>query len=102
MQGNSSREVLQAHTVQDQGRQRDEKDMQEMLLQLQTRDQAGEADFVFTCGLTMEPFRDPVVTPDGNSYERAALMEHLHKVLFLLHAGSMHLVLSLSLLTVCC
>jgi hypothetical protein len=28
----------------------------------------------------MEPFRDPVITPDGNSYERSALVEHLGKV----------------------
>lgn len=27
----------------------------------------------------MEPFRDPVVTPDGNSFERTALMDHLQK-----------------------
>lgn len=69
--------------LQDEGRERDEKDMGEMLHQLQSRDEAREADHVFTCGLTMEPFRDPVITPDGNSYERAALVEHLHKVRFL-------------------
>ena len=67
--------------VQDQGRERDEKDMGEMMQYLQAQDEAGDADFVFTCGLTMEPFRDPVITPDGNSYERSALVEHLHKVL---------------------
>jgi len=27
----------------------------------------------------MEPFRDPVVTPDGNSFERTALLDHLRK-----------------------
>lgn len=68
--------------AQDEGRERDEKDMGEMLHQLQVGDEAGDADFVFTCGLTMEPFRDPVISPDGNSYERSALIEHLHKVLF--------------------
>jgi hypothetical protein len=66
--------------VQDTGRARDEKDMGEILQQLQARDEASDADFVFTCGLTMEPFRDPVITPDGNSYERGALIEHLNKV----------------------
>lgn len=34
---------------------------------------------MYTCTLTMEPFRDPVVTPDGNSFERTALMDHLKK-----------------------
>ena len=77
--------------------------MREMMLQLQARDQAGDADFVFTCGLTMEPFRDPVVTPDGNSYERAALIEHLHKVPFLLGMKRIYdLLLPQPLLHVCC
>lgn len=40
----------------------------------------GEPAAAFTCPLTMEVFRDPVMTPSGLSYERSALMEHLRKV----------------------
>lgn len=41
---------------------------------------AGEPAAAFTCPLTMEVFRDPVMTPSGLSYERSALVEHLRKV----------------------
>ncbi|KAL0024280.1 hypothetical protein WJX79_002681 [Trebouxia sp. C0005] len=41
---------------------------------------AGEPAAAFTCPLTMEVFRDPVMTPSGLSYERSALVEHLKKV----------------------
>ncbi len=43
---------------------------------------AGEPAAAFTCPLTMEVFRDPVMTPSGLSYERSALVEHLRKVWF--------------------
>jgi hypothetical protein len=39
-----------------------------------------EVPSLFTCPLTLEVFREPVITPAGHSYERAALMEHLSKV----------------------
>ncbi|EFJ37662.1 ubiquitin-protein ligase, PUB61 [Selaginella moellendorffii] len=32
------------------------------------------------CKITMDVFRDPVITPSGVSYERAVLLEHLRKV----------------------
>ncbi|KAJ4829277.1 hypothetical protein Tsubulata_025786 [Turnera subulata] len=32
------------------------------------------------CKITLEIFRDPVVTPSGISYERAVILEHLDKV----------------------
>jgi len=33
------------------------------------------------CPITLAPFRDPVLVPaTGHSYERSALLEHLHKV----------------------
>ncbi|NP_001149248.1 STIP1 homology and U box-containing protein 1 isoform 1 [Zea mays] len=32
------------------------------------------------CQITFEIFRDPVITPSGVTYERAVLVEHLHKV----------------------
>lgn len=41
---------------------------------------AGEPASAFTCPLTMEVFRDPVMAPSGLSYERSALLEHLRKV----------------------
>ena len=34
----------------------------------------------FCCQITMEPMLDPVTTPDGITYERSALKEHLSKV----------------------
>ena len=43
-------------------------------------DVAGSVAGPFTCQLTMEPFREPVITPSGLSYERSALMDHLNKV----------------------
>ena len=41
---------------------------------------AGEPASAFTCPITMEVFRDPVMSPSGLSYERSALLEHLNKV----------------------
>lgn len=32
------------------------------------------------CKLTMEIFRDPVITPSGVTYERTAILEHLRRV----------------------
>ena len=34
----------------------------------------------YACRLTMEVFREPMITPAGLSYERSALQEHLAKV----------------------
>jgi hypothetical protein len=34
----------------------------------------------FCCKITMDIFRDPVITPSGITYERSALLEHLRKV----------------------
>lgn len=66
--------------LQDTSRRRDEADLAEIFRIAAARDAGGEADGAYTCTLTMEPFRDPVCTPDGNSYERAALLDHLRKV----------------------
>lgn len=66
--------------LQDAGRSQDEAVVKKMMFELQELDAADEADHVYTCTLTMEPFRDPVVTPDGNSFERTALLDHLKKV----------------------
>ncbi|GBF87816.1 hypothetical protein Rsub_00527 [Raphidocelis subcapitata] len=43
-------------------------------------DSRGEVPSCLVCPLTMEVFRDPVVTRCGRSYERQALLEHLAKV----------------------
>ncbi|XP_072950858.1 E3 ubiquitin-protein ligase CHIP-like [Typha angustifolia] len=32
------------------------------------------------CKITLDIFRDPVITPSGVTYERAVLLQHLHKV----------------------
>lgn len=39
----------------------------------------GEVPDAFACRLTMEVFREPLVTPAGLSYEASALAEHLAK-----------------------
>jgi U-box domain len=65
--------------LQDGQRSRDERDLEEVFAIAAKADHEDEADGAYTCTLTMEPFRDPVITPDGNSYEKAALLEHLAK-----------------------
>lgn len=32
------------------------------------------------CKITLDIFRDPVITPSGFTYERAVILEHIHKV----------------------
>lgn len=44
------------------------------------RDTPGEFSNAFACRLTLEPFREPVTTPSGLSYERSALLNHLKSV----------------------
>ena len=41
---------------------------------------AGPVPDFYCCKITMEVMLDPVTTPDGVSYERSALVEHLQKV----------------------
>ena len=67
--------------LQERGqRSRIEQDLKAVFDRVAHRDKEDEADGAYTCTLTMEPFRDPVMTKEGNSYERAALLEHLKKV----------------------
>ena len=47
---------------------------------MRTQDTKGEPASPFVCRLTMDVFREPVVSPSGLSYERSALLEHLAKV----------------------
>lgn len=44
------------------------------------KDTVKEVPSLFVCPLTMEVYRDPAITPTGQSYERAAMLEHLSKV----------------------
>ena len=39
-----------------------------------------EVDGAYTCRLTMELFREPLITTSGLSYEATALQEHFSKV----------------------
>lgn len=32
------------------------------------------------CKITLDIFRDPVITPSGVTYERAVILEHIEKV----------------------
>ncbi|KAM3405870.1 hypothetical protein ACQJBY_000102 [Aegilops geniculata] len=43
-------------------------------------DTPGDVPDYLCCQITFEIFRDPVITPSGVTYERAILLEHLHKV----------------------
>mmetsp|Transcript_22023 Transcript_22023/g.56420 ORF Transcript_22023/g.56420 Transcript_22023/m.56420 type:complete len:273 (+) Transcript_22023:399-1217(+) len=54
--------------------------MAEVFRSVAKEDEVGEIPNAYVCRLTMDIFRDPVMTPSGLSYERSALMEHLHKV----------------------
>eukprot|EP00884_Botryococcus_braunii_P004068 jgi/Botrbrau1/13662/Bobra.0292s0011.1 len=44
------------------------------------QDKPREAAPEYTCSLTMEPYREPVITPAGISYEGSSLEEHFEKV----------------------
>ena len=39
--------------------------------------QEGRVDSTFTCPLTLQIFRDPVLAPSGQSYERSTITEWL-------------------------
>ena len=47
---------------------------------LRARGGPGSVPDYLCCKITMEPMLEPVVTPDGISYERSVLLEHLNKV----------------------
>lgn len=44
------------------------------------RSRSREVDGAYTCRLTMEIFREPLISTSGLSYEATALQEHLNKV----------------------
>lgn len=43
-------------------------------------DTVAEVPSAYTCAMTLEVYREPVVTSAGNSYERHALLAHLEQV----------------------
>uniref|UniRef100_A0A7S1T250 RING-type E3 ubiquitin transferase n=1 Tax=Tetraselmis chuii TaxID=63592 RepID=A0A7S1T250_9CHLO len=67
-------------TSEEQAVRDDIETMEEALRSVSREDEAGEIPAAYVCRLTMDIFRDPVMTPSGLSYERSALLEHLHKV----------------------
>lgn len=52
----------------------------EVFQKAQAPDLPAEIPEHLCCKITMEIFRDPVITPSGVTYERAVLYEHLRKV----------------------
>lgn len=72
---------VQVDLVNTQCRQDEERAGLERLFDLAARqDVPQEPSSIFTCNLTMEVYREPVIVPSGLSYERSALNEHLSKV----------------------
>lgn len=68
---------------------------------------AGEPASAFTCPITMEVFRDPVMSPSGLSYERSALLEHLnkvrhHQIQLLSHSMAVFACNTADMLLMCC
>lgn len=51
-----------------------------MFDELSAGDRPGNFSSAFSCRLTLEPFREPVVSTSGLSYERTALLQHLREV----------------------
>ncbi|XP_024015206.1 E3 ubiquitin-protein ligase CHIP isoform X2 [Eutrema salsugineum] len=43
-------------------------------------DKPAEVPDYLCCNITLEIFRDPVISPSGVTYERAAILEHIKKV----------------------
>lgn len=72
---NASDEPRQSFTAEEK------QTLEEMFVRFRERDnKTRDPPDCFCCVLTFEVFRDPVVAPSGNSYERSALEEHLKKV----------------------
>ena len=72
---NASDEPPQSFTAEEK------RTLEEMFVRFRERDnKTRDPPDCFCCVLTFEVFRDPVVAPSGNSYERSALEEHLKKV----------------------
>ena len=72
--------VMQPSDEQALGREQFREDLDGLFSDAQLRDAETEVDGAFTCLLTMEPYRDPVCTRSGQSYEKQALFKHFEKV----------------------
>lgn len=66
--------------VLEQQHQQVQQQFESILQRARHLDTRVEVPSAYTCPLTMEVFREPVITPAGFSYERGALLEHLAKV----------------------
>lgn len=42
------------------------------------------------CRISLDIFRDPVITPSGGTYERSVILDHLEKVMFGLNIYCIH------------
>jgi STIP1 family protein 1 len=54
--------------------------MEEVFDKAGAQDRPGDVPDYLCCQITMDIFRDPVITPSGVTYEREVLMEHLRRV----------------------
>ncbi|KAL3701223.1 hypothetical protein R1sor_019245 [Riccia sorocarpa] len=75
-QGEAGKELLRTTELYE----RRSKALNEVFKKLAAPDIPDEDPDYLCCSITMEIFRDPVMTPSGISYERAALEEHLRTV----------------------
>ncbi|KAJ3681417.1 hypothetical protein LUZ60_015906 [Juncus effusus] len=56
------------------------KELKNVFAKAALADQPTDVPDHLCCKITLDIFRDPVITPSGVSYERAVILEHLHKV----------------------
>lgn len=73
----------QPNGLEEQQRRRHEEEtaaLEAMFSEQEARDSPGEFSNAFACRLTLEPFREPVVSTSGLSYERSSLLNHLQNV----------------------
>lgn len=75
-QGKAGQELLRTTELYE----RRSKALDDLFDKVAAPDISGEVPDHLCCTITMEIFRDPVMTPSGITYERAALNEHLKKV----------------------
>ncbi|XP_010486285.1 PREDICTED: E3 ubiquitin-protein ligase CHIP [Camelina sativa] len=69
----SSQEAYIAHTER-------LKSLERVFEKAAEEDKPSEVPDYLCCNITLEIFRDPVISPSGVTYERAAILEHLMKV----------------------
>ncbi|KAG8086651.1 hypothetical protein GUJ93_ZPchr0010g8496 [Zizania palustris] len=55
-------------------------ELEEVFRKAAKTDNPAEVPDHLCCKITLDVFRDPVITPSGITYERAVLLDHLHRV----------------------